>query len=155
VTKGSIIRVSVAAALLVLGCGGGAGSPADAFVGSWTFDSGSIDFAGTCGGVFLPSIDLTGAVVTITKDDSADVTATFAATDASCDVVYAVDPGQGQVKTGQCAISGAMTGTFVVDSGLLYLLNNDLILHLLGGFEPTGTSTNACSVISDDTAPNL
>jgi hypothetical protein len=150
VTRASIVRVSAAAALLVLGCGGGAG-PADAFVGSWTFDSGSIDF-GICGGVVLPPIDFTGAVLTITKDDSTDVTATFAATDVSCDIMYTVRPGQGQVKTGQCAISGAATGTFVVDGGLLDFTSTHLVLDLLGGFEPTGTSTSACSVTAVSSA---
>ena len=154
VTRASIVRVSAAAALLALGCGGGAGSPADAFVGSWTFDSGSIDFAGTCGGVFLPSIDFTGAVLTITKDDGTHVTATFAATDVSCDIMYTVNPGQGMVKTGQCAISGAMAGTFAIDSGLLYFNSTHLLLDLLGGFEPTGASTSACSVTADSSAPN-
>lgn len=58
------------------------------------------------------------------------------------------------MKTGQCAISGAVTGTFAIDSGLLDFTSTHLILDLLGGFEPTGTSVSACSVTADSSAPN-
>jgi hypothetical protein len=155
VTSGSIVRASVAAALLVLGCGGGT-DPADAFVGTRTFMFSGIDSAGPCvpGGSDV-LIDLSGAMMTITKDDRTDITATFAANGAACDLGFTVRGAGATVKTGQsCSISdAAMSGTFEITSGSLNLYSTFLLLSLDGGFVPAGATSATCLLSAADTLP--
>jgi hypothetical protein len=75
-------------------------------------------------------------------------------TDASCDIAFTVSPTPGAAKTGQCTISGAVSGTFVIDTGSLFFNSNHLILDLAGGFEPAGTSTSTCPVSVNSSAPS-
>jgi hypothetical protein len=163
VTGSSIVHVSAAAVLLVLGCDAGTRPPADAFAGTWTFAFGSIGFDHACianGGIYVSPILLTGDTMTITKDDDTDVTATFGPTGATCDVGFTVsrptasllgDP-TATVKPGQtCSISlDPVPGTFQIESGGLDFYSNPygkmLELTLAGGFVPTGYATTTCSV---------
>jgi hypothetical protein len=80
----SVARVFVlAATLLLLSCSSGGTGPdsADAFVGSWTFDSGSI--SPMCA-VSLPAIELTGGNMTIGKIDSTHISAIVVANGIMC-----------------------------------------------------------------------
>jgi len=80
----SVARFYVlAATLLLLSCSSGGTGPdsADAFVGSWTFDSGSI--SPMCA-VTLPAIELTGGKMTISKVDSTHISAIVVANGAKC-----------------------------------------------------------------------
>jgi hypothetical protein len=90
--KTSSTRVlAVALALALVGCGGGSSSssdPADAFAGTWIFDSGSID--GTCAGTALAPIDLTGDPLTITKVDATHVAVMLSGNGLMCDVTFQV-----------------------------------------------------------------
>ena len=160
------MRVGVAAVLLVLGCGGGNGSgpdtgatsPADAFAGNWTFDFAAVSFDGACApGVYPTGITFTGTTMTITKNDATDVTAAFTATGVTCDVGFTVSGATATVKAGQtCNISvGGVSGTFEISNGgeNLYFNQMHLVLSLLGGFAPSGTTTTTCGVTIDGTAP--
>ena len=162
--RASIVRVSAAAVLLVLGCSGGNGdgadtatsSPADAFAGSWTFDFGAITFDGACvPGVYPTAIMFTGSTMTITKNDATDVTAAFTATGVACDVGFTVSGAMAAVKAGQtCTISdGAVSGAFEISNGSLYFNSMHLVLNMSGGFAPMGTTMTTCPVNVDSSAP--
>ncbi|HVY40775.1 MAG TPA: hypothetical protein VHM31_22705 [Polyangia bacterium] len=103
----SLARVVMVLGLATASCGSSSSSNPDSFVGSWTFQSGSIHPG--CGSIpGITDIDLTGDAVTITKVDSSHIAMVVAATGAMCDVRFAVDGNTATAESGQtCAISDA------------------------------------------------
>jgi hypothetical protein len=146
-TTASKVGISAAAAVFALGCGAST-SPADAFVGTWTFDSGVINMDCTYG--VGPQIQLIGSTMTIAKIDATDVAATFAVAAASCDVDFTVSGRTATVQAGQtCAISdGVISGTVEINSGSLFFSSGHLVLGLLGDFsisQYSGTYFPVCT----------
>ena len=86
--------VGIAAALLALpACGGnslgGSGAPADAFVGDWSFMSGSI--MPMCpASLNVSDIPLQGNTATITKIDTSHVRVLIATADVMCNVMFSI-----------------------------------------------------------------
>jgi hypothetical protein len=80
------------------------GPNADSYVGTWTYQSGSI--VPNCpSGLNVSNIDLTGQTMTVTKVDSTHVAVMIAATDVMCDVNFTVNGATATANPGQtCAI---------------------------------------------------
>lgn len=119
------------------GAGGGAagssgGSLADAFVGTWTFDSGDLTPLNCAiAGSTLPSLALPGRTLVITKVDATHVTSAFG---PSCDVTFAVSGTSGTAAAGQtCGVmlkSGVVS--IAVSSWSLSLSNGALTTDMAG-----------------------
>ena len=98
----------VALLALAAGCSSSPSNPsgptADSYVGTWTFQSGSI-MPGCPASLNVPNIDLTGQPMTITKVDSTHVAVMIAGSEVMCDVHFTVDGATATVAPGQtCAI---------------------------------------------------
>jgi hypothetical protein len=113
--------------------GGNSGADADAFVGTWTFQSGAITPA--CSLVMLDPIDMTGDVVTMTKTDANHVTMMISGNGVMCDVAFAVDGKTATAAAGQtCAISASGYNAVVNVSSWTMTLSgsNDIGMSMMG-----------------------
>ena len=110
-TKSSIVRVcGAAAALFLFGCGSSsiAGDPAANFAGAWTFGSGSIN--PMCNVAGIPSVDLTGDTMTITRVDPTHVATMLTGTGVMCDVNFTVTGSVATATSGQtCLVTAPVT----------------------------------------------
>jgi len=87
------------------GTGGGTGTdPSATFVGSWTFDSGSV--TPMCTGVTVAAISLTGNAVTITEIDASHINFAFSNSELSCSVDFTVS---GTTATAEAAQTCTIT----------------------------------------------
>lgn len=117
------------------GKGGMGGSAADAttpFVGSWTFDSGSV--TPMCTGVTVAAIQLTGNAVSITRIDATHIGFSFSNSELSCNVDFTVSGTTATAETGQtCSISvmGVST-TFDVSAWTLTESGNTISMTVSG-----------------------
>lgn len=130
------------------GNGGAAASdPATAFVGGWTFDSGSV--APTCSGVSVPAIALTGNAVSITKIDTGHINLSFSNSELTCSINFAVSGATATAESAQsCTIKVSGTsGTFNVTTWTLTESGNSISMSVSGTAKvavvsctPTGTA---------------
>ena len=103
--------VGIAAALLALpACGGnslgGSGAPADAFVGDWSFMSGSI--MPMCpASLNVSDIPLQGNTATITKIDTSHVRVLIATADVMCNVMFSISGSTATIEAGQTCMINA------------------------------------------------
>lgn len=128
------------------GTGGGSGTdPSASFVGSWTFDSGSV--TPTCTGVTVAAISLTGSAVTITKIDATHINFAFSNSELSCSVDFAVGGTTATAEAAQtCTINViGMSGTFDVTAWTLTESGGTISMSVNGtanvsvvGCKPTG-----------------
>ncbi|HXJ22634.1 MAG TPA: hypothetical protein VMT03_20620 [Polyangia bacterium] len=140
--------------VLMAGCsssndgGGSGGVTADSYVGTWTFQSGSID-PGCPASLNIPAIDLTGEPVTIAKTDSTHISMMIAATDVMCDVVFTVSGSTATAASGQtCAIKASgITANVTVSTWTLMLSDSTINMSMTGTAnaivtcDPTSTGT--------------
>jgi hypothetical protein len=100
--------VGAAAALLALGCGSGSGggsNPAAMFTGAWTFGSGSI--TPMCN-VTIPSFDLTGDTMTITRVSDTEVSTSLTGSGVMCNVNFNVSGTSATAVSGQTCLVTVM-----------------------------------------------
>jgi hypothetical protein len=143
------------ALVLMAGCSssgnpGSSGPSADSYVGTWTFQSGSIN-PGCPASLNVPSIDLTSQPVSISKVDSTHIAMMIAATDQSvmCDVNFTVNGSTATAASGQtCAIKASgITATVMVTSWTLTLSGSTIDMSMMGTANaivtcnPTSTGT--------------
>jgi hypothetical protein len=130
----SVFRgAALALALAGAGCGSsGTSSNPDPFVGTWTYQSGSI--VPNCSGITLGDIDLTGDAVTITKADATHIVMVVAATGAMCNVRFTVKGTTATVDTGQtCAINDSgYSATLNVSTWTLSMANDTITTAMSG-----------------------
>jgi hypothetical protein len=118
-----------------IGKGGAGGATADAttpFVGSWTFDSGSV--TPMCTGVTVAAITLTGNAVSITRIDASHIGFSFSNSELSCNVDFTVSGTTATAEPSQtCSISvmGVST-TFDVSSWVLTESGNTISMTVSG-----------------------
>jgi hypothetical protein len=100
----SLIAV-LAAGLAVAACSSSSTPPnPDAYVGTWTFQSGTI--VPNCTGITLGTVDLTGDAVTITKVDTSHIQMMISGGGVMCDVHFTVNGNSATADSGQtCALS--------------------------------------------------
>jgi hypothetical protein len=114
-TTSSMARLCGAvAAILVLGCSSNNAvtsnsDPAAAFVGSWTFGSGSIQ--PVCSGITIAPFDLTGDTMTITQVSATEVSTMLTGTGVMCDVNFTVSGSTATAATGQTCLVTVNAGT--------------------------------------------
>jgi hypothetical protein len=109
-TTSSIARLSAAAAVLfLLGCSSNNAvttnsDPAAAFVGSWTFGSGSLQ--PVCGGLgaSLTPFDLTGDTMTITHTSTTEVSTSLTGMGVMCNVNFTVSAMTASAQSGQTCV---------------------------------------------------
>jgi hypothetical protein len=116
--------------------GGGSGN-ADAFVGNWTFDSGTIE--PMCTGVTVNSMDLTGATITITKVDGSHIRAT-STTGITCNVTFAVSGSTATSQAGgTCTVMVPNFGAATVNiTSWTLTLSGDKLMSNLNGSASIG-----------------
>lgn len=154
-TKSSLVRVcGAAAALLLLGCGSSSitGDPAAAFAGNWTFGSGSID--ATCN-VTIPSFDLTGDTLTITRVDSTHVKTSLQGNGLSCDVNFTVTGSTATAPGGQtCAVTTTVSGTTVTAviqiSAWSLVVSGETLSNSMSGTATAAGGLVSCSTVTAD-----
>jgi hypothetical protein len=160
-TKSSIVRVCGAvAALFLFGCGSSsiAGDPAANFAGNWTFGSGSID--ATCN-VNIPSFDLTGDAMTITRVDSTHVATSLQGNGLMCDVNFTVTGSTATAPSGQtCAVTTTVSGTTVtatisISSWSLTLSGDTLTNTMSGTATAAGGLVNCTAVTANGSATRV
>jgi hypothetical protein len=136
------LRITAVALALAGGCsssgGGSGGVTADNYVGNWTFQSGSI-VPNCSGGISVPTIDLTGDTVAITKVDATHVAAMIgggggAAAPVMCNVTFTVDGSTAKANSGStCAINdNGIAATVTVTSWTLTLSGNQIDMSMAG-----------------------
>jgi hypothetical protein len=144
----SLGRAVLVLALATASCGSSSSANPDAFVGAWTFQSGSI--VPNCSGITLSDIDLTGDAVSITKVDSTHVAMVVAATGAMCNVRFTVNGDAATADAGQtCAITdGAYSATLNVTKWTLSMASGTISMSMSGtasvsiiSCAPTSTGT--------------
>jgi hypothetical protein len=147
------LLIGACAAILfyVSGCSGGGdepvtgtsttSSPADAFAGSWTFDSGAINLNCSIGA--SSQINLTGTM-TVTKVDDTDVSATFAVPSATCNIGFSVTGATAAISANQtCTVfNGGTPEIFTITTGTLFFNSHHLVLQLAGGVPGCATDAN-------------
>jgi hypothetical protein len=144
--------LAVAIALALVGCSSGSSSssdPADAFAGTWTFTSGSID--ATCAGTALTPIDLTGDPLTISKVSSNQVSVMLSGNGLMCDVTFQVS-GSTATPTGNptCVFPVMIGGTTMsvtanITSWTLDISSGTLSMNMAG-------TASICSATGSGTA---
>jgi hypothetical protein len=124
------------------GSGGAAGDSTSSFVGSWTFDTGSV--TPTCTGVTPPAISLIGNAVTITKIDASHVNFSFSNSELVCKVAFTVSGTTATAESGQtCTITVmGISGTFDVTSWTLMDSGNTLSMSVKGTAKVATVSCN-------------
>jgi len=132
------------------GAGGSGGAASDAttpFVGSWTFDSGSV--TPMCS-VNVAAISLTGSAVAITKIDSSHIKLAFSNSELTCNVDFAVSGATATAESGQtCTITVMGTSaTFKVTTWTLMESGSTISMSVNGtamvsivNCTPAGTAT--------------
>ena len=125
----------LAAVALLLGCGSsggnGGGNPADAFVGGWTFDAGSI--MPMCSGVNIGAIDLTGVGVALTKVDATHVQL-VSTTGIMCDVTFTASGSTATVAANQsCTLTVQGTVVTINITSWTLMLSGDTIDSSMAG----------------------
>ncbi len=125
-------RAVLVLALAVASCGSSSSSNPDAFVGNWTFQSGSI--VPNCTGIMLGDINLTGDAVPITKVDATHIAMMVSATGAMCNVRFTVNGNTATADSGQtCAMmDGVYAATMSVTSWTLSLSNDTITMSMSG-----------------------
>lgn len=124
--------------LAMTGCSSsGSGPNADAYVGSWTFQSGTI--VPMCSTIMLGNIDLTGDAVAITKIDGSHVAMVINGGGVMCDVRFTVDGNSAKADSGQtCAISDSGVNAVVnVSSWTLSLSGSQIDMSMSGSTSVT------------------
>jgi hypothetical protein len=101
------VRAAAVAALALAGAAcsssSGGGSP-DAYVGTWTFASGSI--VPNCTGITLGNVDLTGDTVAISKVDATHVAMMVSGGGVTCNVTFVVNGSTATAESGQtCSLT--------------------------------------------------
>jgi hypothetical protein len=111
-TTSSMARLcGAAAAILLFGCGSNAvtsnSDPAAAFAGTWTFGSGSIQ--PVCNVMGVPTFDLTGDTMTITRVSATEVSTSLTGTGVMCNVNFNVSGTTATAQSGQtCLVTVAV-----------------------------------------------
>jgi hypothetical protein len=131
------------------GNGGGAASdPATAFVGGWTFESGSV--TPMCTGASVPAIALTGNAVSITKIDAGHINLSFSNSELTCNIDFVVSGATATAEAAQsCTIKVSGTSaTFNVTTWTLTQSGNTISMSISGTAKvaivsctPSGTAT--------------
>ena len=130
----------LAAALTLAGAGCGSSSSAantDAFVGTWTFQSGAI--VPGCP-VAIDNLDLTGDVVTITKIDASHVSMMITGTGVMCDVRFTASDTIATADANQtCAITASgQSAVVAVQSWTLTAATSSLSMSMTGSTTVSG-----------------
>lgn len=154
-TKSSIVRVcGAAAALFLFGCGSSsiAGDPAANFVGNWTFGSGSIN--ATCN-LSIPSFDLTGDTLTITRVDPTHVATNLQGNGLMCDVNFTVTGSIATATSGQtCAVTTTIGGTSVTAiiqiSSWSLTVSGDTLTNSMSGTATAENGLISCTTVTAD-----
>ncbi len=144
----SLIAV-LAAVLTLAGCSSSSSSiNADAYVGTWTFQSGTI--VPNCSGITLGNVDLTGDAVSISKVDTSHIQMMISGGGVMCDVHFTVDGGTAKADSGQtCALSeSGYNAVLNVTTWTLSLSGTDIQMSMSGtasvsivSCAPTSTGT--------------
>ncbi len=147
------LALALALASSLTGCGGGGSAAStDAFVGQWTFQTGSI--SPMCSGITISDIALTGDALEITKVDGTHVAMVIAASGLSCDVTFAVSGSTASVESGQSCVAtfDNMSATVDIATWKLTLTGDTLVSSMTGNASvsiisctPTSTGTLAPS----------
>jgi hypothetical protein len=105
--KDQAFRFALLAVVLATGCGSSASSnDADQFVGSWTFDSETIN--AMCSGLTPPPQDLSGKVLTLDRVSGSEVILNYS---ANCMVAFTVSGSTASAKPKQtCVIATGQAG---------------------------------------------
>jgi hypothetical protein len=157
-TKSSITRVcGAAAALFVLGCGSSStradgGDPAAALVGIWTFNSGSI--VPTCN-LTIPSFDLTGDTMTITRVNSTQVATNLQGNGLTCDVNFTVSGTTATATAGQTCMVTTTVGTTPVSAVIqistwTVVVSGDTLTNSMSGTATAESGLITCSSVTAD-----
>ena len=136
--------------LVLAGCSssGGSSITADEYVGTWTFQSGTI--VPNCSGITLGNVDLTGDAVTITKVDTTHIQMVVSGGGVMCDVHFTVNGATAKADSGQtCALSeSGYNAVLNVTTWNLSLSGSDIQMSMSGtasvsivSCAPTSTGT--------------
>ena len=122
-TKSSIARVcGLALGALLAGCGSSGGTsggdPTAPFVGTWTYSSGSIVPMMCSAGLSVPSFDLSGDPMTVTKDGNM-VAAAIKGNGLMCNVNFTVSGSIATATAGQTCTVMVNAGTLGTITGLV------------------------------------
>ena len=151
----SIGMAGIAVALLAFSaCGGNnslgsGGTPADAFVGDWSFMSGSI-MPGCPASLGVGDISLQGNTATITKVDASHIQLLVATADVMCNVAFSVSGSTATIEAAQSCMINAdnqsatvaiTTWTLMSSSGDLNMSMSGTATVLIVSCTPTATGT--------------
>jgi hypothetical protein len=129
--RSSLIAV-LGFALAGAACSSSSGSNADAFVGTWTFTSGTITPMNcSLGGTSVPPVDLTGSQLVVTKVDDSHVTAMLSST---CAPTFSTSGSTATVASNQsCGVmTSGLTVTVAISSWTMSVTGDSMTTSMSG-----------------------
>jgi hypothetical protein len=119
-------------ALGAAACGSSGGGNADAFVGTWTFQSGTLTPMNcSLGGTNVPPQDLTGAQLVVTKIDASHVSAMLTST---CTPTFGTSGSTATAAANQtCGVmASGLTVTVAISSWTMNVTGNSMTTAMSG-----------------------
>jgi hypothetical protein len=126
------VVVVLGLALGAAACGSSGGGNADAFVGTWTFSSGTLTPMNcSLGGNSVPSQDLTGAQLVVTKIDASHVSAMLSST---CAPAFSTSGSTATVEANQtCGVAASGITVSVAISSWTMNVTGDTMTTSMNG----------------------